>query len=133
MQAAERIASEVPMRSKVLFLVIPLLFAAGCGTPVETPEKRIVHKGEPARLHHGKAEKVVLAVAHEDAHALAAAVDDQRQSEIDSMVSAGKAFEADAGTPVTVVSESYNERRVEVMDGPHKGKSGWVPFEWLKR
>jgi hypothetical protein len=77
--------------------------------------------------------KVVLAVAHQDAHALAAAVGNEQQSDIDKMVAAGKAFEVDAGTPVTVVGESYNERQVEVMDGPHKGQTGWVPFEWLKR
>ncbi len=121
------------MRSKVLFLFIPFLFSTGCHSPVETAENHIVHQGESARLHNGGEPQVLLAVAHEDAHALAEAVDNRRQPDIDNLVFDGKAFATDSGTPVRVVAESFNERRVEVKDGPHKGRTGWVPFEWLKQ
>ena len=44
----------------------------------------------------------------------------------------GMAVALEAGTKVKVLSESFNEREVEVIDGPRKGIKGWVPFEWLK-
>jgi hypothetical protein len=48
------------------------------------------------------------------------------------MVAAGRALMVSAQTHVRVTGESYNERRVEITDGPQAGRTGWVPFEWLQ-
>jgi len=48
------------------------------------------------------------------------------------MVAAGRALMVPAQTHVRVTGESYNERQVEIADGPQAGRTGWVPFEWLQ-
>jgi hypothetical protein len=72
-----------------------------------------------------------LALSKNDAHALARAVETGDVSAVTRMVEEGKATLVPAQSRVRVTGESYNERRVQVLDGLHAGKAGWVPFEWL--
>lgn len=112
---------------------IPFVFfliAAGCHPPLETKEHHIVHKGEAARLVG--ADAVYLSVAKGGTHQLVAAAGNKDSTALNEMVASGKALRAGPGTPVRVLGESFNERHVEVTDGPLKGRDGWVPFEWLE-
>jgi len=118
------------MRS--LIVVCSLLLLSGCHEPLETRTKHVVHSGEQALLLESGRPAAVIAVEKEDAHALAKAVGSGDQAAIDRMVKDGKALEIKNGTPVKVLSESYNERHIRVLAGPQEGKTGWVPFEWLK-
>lgn len=108
------------------------LIAAGCHAPVETKQNHIVHKGEMARLLNAGQETVYMAAEKGGSDALVTAVDAQTQAGIDALVTAGRAVAVEAGTPVRVIGEAFNEREVEVAEGPQKSKRGWVPFEWLK-
>ena len=117
---------------RLLMVVIPILTLAGCHTQLETKAKHVVHSGEQALLIESGRQVALAAVAKGDAHALARAEETRDQAVIDKMLKEGKALEIKNGTPVKVVSESFNERQVQLLGGPLAGKSAWVPFEWLK-
>lgn len=119
-------------RSRVA-VVTALLFAfCGCHSPVETRANHVVHKGEKARLWSPDAKEVYMASGKEECHQLAKLVAEKRDGDVAAMVTGGKAFGEPTGTRVEVIGESYNERQVQVLGGPHAGRIGWVPFEWLK-
>ena len=120
------------MRTRSCVPFLALLLTAGCHPPLETKEHHIVHKGESARLVNPGGETVWVSVAKGETHALAAAVSRKDTAGLEAMVQSGKAFPVESGTPVRVLGESFNERHVEVTDGPRKGRDGWAPFEWLE-
>ena len=49
-----------------------------------------------------------------------------------NLAEADKIISTDAGAKVKVLNEAYNEREVRILEGSAEGKTGWVPFEWLK-
>ena len=120
------------MRTRLYPLLIAVLLAAGCHAPLETKEHHIVHKGEGARLTIAGAGEVYVATGKSETHALVTAVNRKDAAGLEAMAQSGKAFRAEPGTPVRVIGESFNERHVEVTEGPLKGREGWVPFEWLE-
>jgi hypothetical protein len=73
-----------------------------------------------------------MAIDKRDAHTLARAVETRDMPSVGQLVTVGKAMELDAGSLVNVVGESFNERKIEILEGAQRGRSGWVPFEWLK-
>lgn len=120
------------MRPAFCLLILAALAAVGCHGPLETKQHHIVHTGEAAKLTGVGGASAYIAVAHGDNDALVTAVDTHSQSNIDQMVRTGKALKLESGTAVKIVGESFNERRIEITGGPQKGKTGWVPFEWLQ-
>jgi hypothetical protein len=44
----------------------------------------------------------------------------------------GPVFFVSEATPVRVSESSATGLRVRILSGPQKGRSGWVPFEWVK-
>jgi hypothetical protein len=44
----------------------------------------------------------------------------------------GRAFPVDARTKVLVLDTTFTLRKVRVLEGPHLGKAGWVPMDWVK-
>ena len=73
-----------------------------------------------------------VALAKEDAHVLSRALDAKDDAAVKELLSAGRVIEVPSSTRVRVTRESFNERRVEFLDGPHAKKVAWVPYEWLK-
>jgi hypothetical protein len=120
------------MRTRFCTPLVALLITAGCHPPLETKEHHIVHQGEPARLTGNHGDMAFVALSKGDTHRLAAAVYKQETEVVKELVTSGKALRTPAGTPVRVTGESFNERKIEIVDGPHKGRTGWVPFEWLE-
>lgn len=121
--------SVVDMRLAAVSLC--LLLCVACGPTVESPDHPIVHKGDLAVLVHGNSPEIPLAREKEDAHALARAFETGDMTAVQAMIAAGRVWMAPARTWVRVTDESYNERRVEVVEGPQTGGAGWAPFEWL--
>jgi hypothetical protein len=99
---------------------------------METKESHYVHKGEVAVLTETGQPSAVVSVTKDYVAVLAPVVATKNQAAVDQMVREGKAFLIPNGTRVKVVSESYNERQIQVLDGPLQGRTAWVPFEWLK-
>ena len=118
------------MRGWCCLVPLVLLFSA-CHMRRETPADHAVHKGEAALLIVSHHDHAYCAVAHPYAHALATAVDAEDAAGVQSMLDTGKALAMDNQTKVKVVGESFNEREIQVLDGPMQGKKGWVPLEWL--
>ncbi len=118
--------------SFTIFLATMLL-SAGCHRPLESNEKHYGHRGEQAILTApGQAEAVFVAVQKENSQALERACSKNDSSALQHLVKAGKAFETRSGGTVKVTAESFNERQVEILEGPQRGQRGWVPFEWLR-
>jgi hypothetical protein len=44
----------------------------------------------------------------------------------------GRAFPVDSKTKILVLDTTFTLRKVRVLEGPHLGKAGWVPMEWVK-
>lgn len=44
----------------------------------------------------------------------------------------GRVFTVPNGTKVLVIDSSFATRQVRVLAGNALGKSGWLPYEWLK-
>lgn len=118
---------------RTIYLAVGLaLMVAGCHAPLETKQKHIVHKGETARLVNAGEATVYVAFNKGGSDALVTAIEQKKQADIDALVNSGRAMVLETGTPVKVTAESFNEREVEIVEGPQKSKRGWVPFEWLK-
>ena len=115
----------------ILLVLACLLLSAACGLLPETDDRRIVHPGDVAVVVHGAKVNVPVALSRSDVHVLAKAMDSNDEGTVMALVDTGKAILVAAGTHVRVAGESYNERRIEVTEGAHAGKYGWVPFEWL--
>jgi hypothetical protein len=115
----------------VLPAAAALLFC-GCRPFPETEANHILHSGETGVLVHPVRGRICAAINQSDIHALARAEDSGDEASIARFVNEGKAIEVAANTKVKVTGESYNERKLQVLDGPHKGKTVWVPMEWLK-
>jgi len=116
-------------------ILLPLAFAVmcvACHEPVEDREHHVVHRGEMAKLTVKGGDSVYLAVERGDGYHVQEALSDKNTAKLEEMVSAGKAIKVAAGTMVKVLTDSYNERRVEVAEGPLAGKSGWVVWENLR-
>lgn len=120
------------MRLNLIVLLLIALINTCCYRASETPEKHWVHKGETAVLVESGRANAVMAAYHKDAHQVARAVDTPDPATVDRLVREGKALELPNGTLVKVLSESFNEREIRVIQGPKEGSTGWVPFEWLK-
>jgi hypothetical protein len=112
-------------------LVAPLvLLAPACHKPVETSANHVLHRGETGRLWSPSGGVIWLSTQKERSpDVVKAAASD---ASIRQMAASGLAFSVEVGTPVQVLSESYNERQVEILAGPLKGRTGWVPWEALK-
>ena len=54
------------------------------------------------------------------------------ETRVRSYLESGKAIEISRETLVRVERDSSNDRRIRIQEGPHSGKTAWVPFEWLK-
>ncbi len=122
------------MRKTLLAVLSALIaFLLGCHPPLETKEKHYVHPGEEAVLTGPSAQsKVFIALAKENTTAVERAVVHNDKSVLEDMLKGGKILEIENGTPVKVTAESSNERQVEIKDGPQRGRTGWVPFEWVR-
>ena len=118
------------MRSYVCVTLCVLILSA-CGK-VQHPEySRIVHSGDVVVISHGLRTSIPVALHKRDAHDLARAVEIADESAVRQMVDSGRAVLIPSKARVRVTAESYNERRVEALDGKEAGKGGWVPYEWL--
>lgn len=115
-----------------LSVLLFCLLVCACGRARQAAVLNIVHTGDFAVVTHGSAAEVPLAIAKSDAHSLARAFETRDTKAVKAMVAAGRVLMVPARTHVRVTSESYNERRVEITDGPQAGRTGWVPFEWLE-
>jgi hypothetical protein len=119
------------MRTRLIVNLLLPLCLTGCYYQ-ETAATRIIHAGDDAVLIcHNRAE-VPLALRKGDAHPLARAVESGNEAAIRALADAGRAVLVPAWTKVVVTRESFNERYVEIREGPHAGKAGWIPFEWLR-
>ena len=119
------------MRKRYLTVLTALLLTAGCHPPLETKEHHIVHRGESARLTASVDGAVYVAAVKGATNEVVTAVNRKDAAGLEALEKSGQAFRVDSGTEVRVTGESFNERRIEVTDGPQKGRQGWVPFEWL--
>lgn len=116
---------------RLMIALAALLVCTGCGLLPETDERRIVHSGDMAVLRHKTMTDVPIAMSRSDAHALARAVESGDAAQVRAMVEGRRATLVPVTTRVQVVSESFNEREVKVLEGEQTGASGWVPYEWL--
>jgi hypothetical protein len=48
------------------------------------------------------------------------------------MEAVGKVFAVPNGTKVLVIGSGFATRQVRILEGDAFGKSGWLPYEWLK-
>ena len=49
------------------------------------------------------------------------------------LASKGRAFAVPRGTPARVLDRVDHGLLVEILDGPEKGRRGWVPIFWVRR
>jgi hypothetical protein len=114
--------------------LLPVFFFAfsGCHPPLETNEKHYVHSGETATLEVKDARTVYVVFDKKDCYDCEVATVTNNHERLDRLVREGKAFTTAPGTRVEVLTESFNQRKIRILDGEAQGRVGWVPFEWLK-
>jgi len=49
-----------------------------------------------------------------------------------AVLASGRAFTVPEGTRVRVIGNGFVKKQVRILEGPHAGESGWIPFEWVK-
>jgi hypothetical protein len=117
-----------------LFIVLALL-AAGCEAwhfGEETKYTRAAHIGDEARLYAPPGYKYsFVAVNRQDCYELQKVLSEEDFAGIRRLAESDRIYSMDAGAKVKVLSDSFNERQIKLLEGPDAGKTGWVPFEWL--
>ena len=113
-------------------LFLPLLLMAACHPAVESRERHIVHRGEPALLATSHGDTVYVAVSKSQSYPVEKLVAEDKVAELEALVASGGAIKAAAGTPVKVLADSSDEREIEFTEGPAKGRRGWVTWEFLR-
>ena len=98
----------------------------------ETRQSHVVHRGEVAVLSAAGASEIWLAADREQSYPVQAAIARRDDKFLKELGSRNAAFPVAVGTRVKVLAESSNKRRVEVLEGPQAGRSGWVVFEYLR-
>lgn len=43
------------------------------------------------------------------------------------------AFLVPTGTRIRIISAGLDKRQVEIAEGEHKGRRGWIPLDWLQK
>jgi|WetSurMetagenome_2_1015567.scaffolds.fasta_scaffold1020877_1 hypothetical protein len=123
------------MTRQVHILSVLSLFIAACGMHFNEEGKfdHRVHPGETARLWAPPNYKYsFVAMRRENCYELEKALSANDFGAIKDLAEADKIISTDAGAKVKVLSEAYNEREVRILEGSAEGKTGWVPFEWLR-
>ena len=108
------------------------LLLCGCTSFKETQATHIVHRGETAQLVHAGMTEVPVALEKSVVHDLTRALESRNDAAVRTLVDGGRAVLVQSGTKVRVLHESYNERELRIESGAHAGKTGWVPYEWLR-
>jgi hypothetical protein len=111
-------------------LVIALCFLPACGTTASQSSPSDI--GSESILQAGNLEEIYLTIDKEsfdEWSKVAAAKDHIGMLEL---LSAGKMFIVPAGTKVLVIDSSWAIREVRILEGDAFGRTGWLPYEWLK-
>ena len=109
---------------------IYLLMVIGAGgfssqPPKQTPKVSVVPAGSEGRLSSGSS-LIPVAVDEEALPNLKRAVANQ------DLTGIGPIFVVNDDTLIRVSETSNTGLRVTILNGSQKGRSGWVPFEWVK-
>ena len=113
------------------FLVL-LMVGRNWNLKPDTAEQHVVHTGETAVLRSTAAQEIWLANDKRHCYSLQVAMTSRDSASLKNSETRNEAFAVPAGTQVKVIGESVSARQVEIVDGPMKGKSGWVEFEYLR-
>jgi hypothetical protein len=113
------------------FLVL-LMVGRNWNLRPDTPEQHIVHTGETAVLAAAEGQQVWLAKDKRHCYSLQVAMTSKDAVGLKNYETRNEAFPVPGGTVVKVIGESVSARQVEMIDGPMKGTSGWVEFEYLR-
>jgi hypothetical protein len=118
----------------VLAGVFAIAFLAGriWNLKPETKSAHVVHRGEEATVWVKDGGKVWVTAERDRAYDVQVAITQKNYAALAQLESANAAFSVDSGTRVKVLSESSEKRRIEILDGPQAGKTGWVVFEYLQ-
>lgn len=93
----------------------------------------MLHSGENASLTVPGTSRAYAAVTLDAEHELTYAVETQNDASVQELVKSGRVLETEQGVPVKITGEFYEKRRLEFLDGAHKGQTGWTPAGWLSR
>ena len=113
---------------------IYLLLAIGSTSPrvpasAQTPDVASVPVGSEGQLHGGSS-IVPVAVDEELLPELKRVVENHDPNGFESL--SGPVFFVAEDTPVRVSESGAGGLRVTMLSGSQKGRSGWVPVEWVK-
>ena len=99
------------------------------------PETKYDHRltmGESGVVKGEKGATVWLAEKESDGYAVNVAMVKKDAAALKGFEEGKKTFAVDAGTPVTVRGEKNSRLHVEVRQGPHAGRQGWVEHEYVR-
>ena len=109
-------------------------------TRVRQPEPKMTASSANSRDMVGKnallfvdgLSSIPVAVDTSALHAYGKAVEAKDSDARQDLLVSGKVFMVSSGTKVRVIKRNLTTSEVRIIDGPHVGKSGLVPFEWVK-
>ncbi|XOB41784.1 MAG: hypothetical protein ACKKMS_00070 [Candidatus Nealsonbacteria bacterium] len=77
-------------------------------------------------------DKIVLGITKEDQDKIGKALSAEDWMGITELISIGKAFSVGICTKAKVIDRAMFLRQVRILEGENIGKSGWLPYEWIK-
>jgi hypothetical protein len=98
-----------------------------------TQDSRHVGIGENARLSTGSPGQIPVAMDTEALDALNKAAAAKDEIGYRELFANGRMFAVDENTKVLVIDSGIFKTQIRILEGPYSGKSGWVPFEWVKK
>jgi len=118
------------LRKLGLLLVAILIYSLtlGCGGISETTPA----VGSEAFIRVPNLDTVQLAVDKESSEMWIKACVAKDYIGMVELEASGRIFTVPSGTKVLVIDSSFAIRKVRVLEGDAFGKSGWLPYEWVK-
>lgn len=122
-------------RTLVVALLMVLLVLSGCSndsiTKSQTSDKTVL-AGEEGILDNG-IDISSVAVTKEALNELNKAANAKDEIGYEQIFLQGNAFLVKSGTSVLVLDNDVFTVKVRILEGEHRGKSGWVPYEWVTK
>ncbi len=109
----------------ILIIIISMLFG-GSDTQTSSP-----NSGDQGRLYMDGG-TIPVAITKDALDKMTRSFNVKDEIGFDNLFLSGQAFWTESGTKVLVIDMSFATRKIRILEGSQYGRSGWVPYEWVK-
>jgi hypothetical protein len=120
------------MLVSLILFIVGIVTMPGDSSPSPSQTKPSATVGSEATISAPNLDTVYLAVDKDAFDLWVKASVSKDYIGMQELESLGKVFPVPNGTKVLVIDSAFTARQVRVLEGNAYGRSGWLPYEWVK-